>query len=173
MIRMKKIVFCFCLIFSVTGSADFIRSDSALLSDNMPDQETTDPYWNLAWHGRVAGYGDPDSQFFVAQVYEQGRLVPQDMPKALDFYKRAANQGHLESCMRLAHLLPDEAENWYLIAARQNDPQAQIKLSRLYEEKGQIDEAVLWLEKALRYMFPNATDLTTVSPDLIRLRSKL
>ena len=153
--------------------ADFIRSDSLLLSDTVTEDSTTDPYWNLAWHGRVAAYGDPNSQFFVAQVYEQGKLVPRDLNKALDFYKKAARQGHVESCMHLATLLPEEAEEWYLEAARQNDPQAQLKLSKLYEDRGDIPSAVLWLEKALSYLFPGTDDLTRVSPDLARLKALL
>ena len=162
-----------CVLTAVRGTADFIRSDSLLLSDSPTEPADTDPYWNLAWHGRVASYGDPNSQFFVAQVYEQGRLVPRNINQAISFYRKAAEQGHIESCMRLAVLLPDEAEQWYLTAARQNDPQAQLKLSALYEANGDIPNAILWLEKALTFLFPDAEDLTQVSPDLVRLRARL
>ena len=92
--------------------------------------------------------------------------------KAIDFYKRAALQEHIESCMNLARLLPNEAEEWYLIAARLNDPQAQIKLSQLYEQQGKTEDAVFWLEKALKFMFPNSDDLTRLSPDLKRLKGQ-
>jgi tetratricopeptide (TPR) repeat protein len=166
----KKILFLFLFLLK-PAFGEVLDSDWQLLKDTpMLDMETTDPYWNLAWHGKVASYGDPESQFFVAQVYEQGKLVPRNLTKAIEFYKKAALQEHIESCMHLAKLLPEEAENWYLIAARINSPQAQIKLSQLYEKQGKTEEAVLWLEKALKIMFPNTSDLTSVSPDLKRLK---
>lgn len=166
----KKILFLFLFLLK-PALGEVLDSDWRLLTDApMPDAETTDPYWNLAWHGKVASYGDPESQFFIAQVYEQGKLVPKNLKKAIDFYKKAAIQDHIESCMSLARLLPDEAEQWYLIAARLNDPQAQIKLSQLYEQQGKNEEAVLWLENALKFMFPNSEDLTRLSPDLKRLK---
>ncbi len=166
----KKILILFLFLFR-PAFGQVLSSDLQLLKDaSTLDIETTDPYWNLAWHGKVASYGDPESQFFVAQVYEQGKLVPRNLTKAIEFYKKAAQQEHLEACMQLAKLLPEEAENWYLIAARLNSPQAQIKLSRFYEEQGKMEDAVLWLEKALRIMFPDVSDLTRVSPDLKRLK---
>ena len=170
----KNKVFCLLLFFSCVARADFLASDLGLL-ENAPNLESdsADPYWDLAWHGRVASYGDPDSQFFVAKVYEQGKLVPQDISKAIEFYKKAAGQGHLESCHRLAGLLPSESEKWYLTAAHFGDPQAQLKLSHIYRAKGDIQNAVFWMEKALHLMFPDVSDLTTVSPDLKELKSYL
>jgi len=171
---MKNKVFYLLLIISCTAQGDFLRSDLELLN-SAPSMETdkADPYWDLAWHGKVASYGDPNSQFFVAKVYEQGKLVPSNPQKAIEYYEKAARQGHLESCHRLAHLLPSESEKWYLIAANLNDPQAQLKLAQIYREKGDISNAVLWMEKALSLLFPNVSDLTTVSPDLKQLKESL
>ena len=75
--------------------------------------------------------------------------------------------------MQLAKLLPDEAEQWYLMASKLDSPQAQIKLSQLYEKQGKIEDASLWLEKSLKIMFPTTDDLTRVSPDLKRLKGLL
>ena len=170
----KNKVFYLILVLSCTAQGDFLRSDLELLNDAPTlEMDETDPYWNLAWHGKVASYGDPDSQFFVAQVYEQGKLVPQNPQKAIEYYEKAAHQGHLESCHRLAHLLPSESEKWYLAAANLNDPQAQLKLAHLYRERGDIPNAVLWMEKALHLLFPNVSDLTTVSPELKELKTYL
>ncbi|MBR6412002.1 MAG: sel1 repeat family protein [Alphaproteobacteria bacterium] len=171
---MKNKVFCLLLILSCAARSDFLRSDLELLG-NAPalESDSADPYWDLAWHGRVASYGDPDSQFFVANVYEQGKLVPQNIQKAVEFYQKAAKQGHLESCHKLAHLLPSESEKWYLVAAELNDPQAQLRLAHLYRENGDIPKAVFWMEKALHLLFPDVSDLTTVSPDLEELKSYL
>ena len=170
----KNKVFCLILILSCSAHSDFLRSDLELLEDSPSmEAESSDPYWDLAWHGKVASYGDPDSQFFVANVYEQGKLVPQNKSKAIEFYQKAANQGHLESCHKLAKLLPSESEKWYLAAAQLGDPQAQLKLAEIYRDKGDISNAVYWMEKALRLLFPNVADLTTISPDLEELKSYL
>ena len=170
---MKKEVFCFVLMYALSAGSDYLMSDLALISDNPRAGEiTTDPYWDLAWHGRVASYGDPDSQFFVAQVYEQGKLVPQNKAKAIDYYKRAAAQNHIEAMHQLAKLIPAETEDWYLAAAKLGDPQAQLKLFHIYEEKGDIPAAAMYLEQALKTLFPGVTDLTTVSPDLKRLKGR-
>ena len=171
---MKKEVFCFILFLAISARSDYLRSDLSLIND-MPSvqDDTADPYWDLAWHGRVASYGDPDSQFFVAQVYEQGKLVPQNIPKAIEFYQKAAAQDHVEAMHQLAKILPTESEKWYLMAANLGDPQAQLKLSQIYEERGDLENAVIYLERALKILFPNTTDLTAVSPDLKRLKAML
>ena len=157
--------------FSCQADAAVLGSDLSLISPDLLADHAGEPDWDLAWHGRLAGYGDPDSCFFIAQVYEQGRLLPRNMPKALKYYRTAAEKGHIESCMRLANLLPDEAETWYTRAASRDDPQAQIKLAQFYEARGDIPQAIFWLEKAMRYLFPHTADLTTVSPDLARLKA--
>ena len=169
---MKEIIYTLILCCPLVANAGVLKSDLSLLKGDLSQQpeDPTDPYWNLAWHGRLASYGDPDSQFFVAQIYEQGNLVPKDLSKAIDFYKQAAYQGHLESCRKLAELLPEEAEDWFTVAAKLNDPMAQIKLSKLYESRGDREKAIFWLEKAMRILFPETDDLTTVSPDLERLK---
>ena len=169
---LSRIIFLLILLSSAGANAEVLRSDLSLLSDNLTSENTEDPYFDLIWHGRMAAYGNPDSQFFMAQVYEQGKVVPKDMEKAIDFYRMAANQGHLESCRKLAELFPEEAIDWYQKAANLNDPQAQMKLSHLYEEQGDSDQAVYWLERALRQLFPDSDDLTLVSPDLKRLRGE-
>ena len=171
---MKKEVFCFILAFALSARSDYLGSDLILINDRpLTENDAADPYWDLAWHGRVASYGDPDSQFFVAQVYEQGQLVPQNIPKAIDYYKKAAAQGHIGSIYQLAKLIPSESEKWYKLAADLGDSQAQLKLSKIYEEKGDIENAVSYLERALKNLFPNSSDLTAVSPDLKRLKESL
>ena len=169
---LKQIAFCMFLFLIGIVRAEVLRSDLSLLNGNFGFEEADDPYLDLIWHGRVASYGDPDSQFFMGQVYEQGKLVPKNMDKAIDFYRRAATQGHLESCRKLAILFPDEAIDWYRIAADLNDPQAQMKLSRLYEDRGDLKQAIYWLERSLRLLFPDSKDLLAVSPDLRRLEGE-
>lgn len=46
-----------------------------------------------AWRP-LAVAGDADAQFNMGQAYKLGRGVPVDLPQALDWYKRAHDQGH-------------------------------------------------------------------------------
>ena len=169
---LKQTIFLVFFLLLGVVRAEVIRSDLSLLSGDFGPEGSEDPYLDLMWHGRVASYGDPDSQFFMAQVYEQGKIVPKNLEKAIVFYRLAGGQGHLEACRKLAELLPDEAIDWYTVAANLDDPQAQMKLSRLYEDRGDLERASYWLERALRLLFPDSEDLTLVSPDLKRLRGQ-
>lgn len=173
---MKKKVFCLFLLLSSSIQAELKHSDLALLNDTLPE-ETADPYWELAWHGKVASYGDPDSQFFIARVYEKGELLPKNINQAITYYDKAARQGHLEAAAHLTELFqeshPEKAKEWLIFRAERQDVQAQLKLSKIYEEEQNYQQAVLWLEKALSQLFPLTQDLSDVSPDLIRLRGML
>lgn len=172
-------LFCFCSVI-VTSNAQVLRSDLTLLkgAPSLDAEEYVDPYWDLAWHGKVASYGDPDSQFLVAQIYEQGKLVPKDLKKALEYYKKAAEQNHLESCMKLGGIysenkwVKEDMEQslfWYHRAAERDYVPAQIQLSHLLEKQKKYAEAFDWMAKAMRQLFPSESDLTRVSPDLERL----
>ena len=43
---------------------------------------------------REAQEGDPDAQYNLAYIYENGLGVPKDETKALELYQQAADQGH-------------------------------------------------------------------------------
>ncbi|MFM6854406.1 MAG: SPOR domain-containing protein [Sphingopyxis sp.] len=45
----------------------------------------------------IAIAGDADAQFNLAQAYKLGRGVPQSLPDAATWFRRAADQGHLQS----------------------------------------------------------------------------
>lgn len=49
--------------------------------------------------------GDPDAQFNMGQAYKTGRGVPTDLNVALEWYKKAAAQGHLKAADSYGHLL--------------------------------------------------------------------
>ncbi len=175
---MKKKVFCVILWLILCGSpvvsrAGLGNADLNLMS-GAPDltQTDEDPYWDLAWHARAAAAGDAESFFFLAHVYEAGRLVPKNPVKARAYYEQAAVKGLPEACMALAERArtPAETEHWYLKAAQDGYTPAQLALFHLYDAAGDTDRATVWLERALRQMFPHTADLTTVSPDLQRLK---
>jgi TPR repeat protein len=43
---------------------------------------------------REAQEGDPDAQYNLAYLYENGLGVPKNETKALELYQQAADQGH-------------------------------------------------------------------------------
>lgn len=43
---------------------------------------------------REAQEGDPDAQYSLAYLYENGLGVPKDEARALELYQQAADQGH-------------------------------------------------------------------------------
>ena len=140
-----------------------------------------DDYWDLAWHARLADYGDKDSQYVVAQAYEQGRDVDANPRKAVAFYERSCDQDHIDACMRLGEIYtenkwvkPDreKALYWYVRAAKSNYTPAQFKVSQLYEEQGDYRAAIQWLEQALKTLFPKAKDLADHSPKWEKLHKQ-
>ncbi len=139
----------------------------------------SEEYWDLAWHARLADYGDEESQFVIAQAYDTGHEVDQNPKKAVAFYEKAGDQGHIDACMRLGEiyrenkwLKKDDEKSlyWYSKAAKAGYVQAQLKVSELYKEKGDYEAAVKWLETGLKQLFPDVTDLTMASPELVELR---
>lgn len=146
-----------------------------------PVTETkNEDYWDLAWHAKTADYGDPKSQFLMAQAYEFGKEVEPNARKALVFYKRAAQQNHLEACMRLGQIYieekwveadPDQAIFWYKRAAKLGYIPAELKLSDIYAARGDenLVEAYFWMARATKQMFPDATDVEEKNPRLKEL----
>ncbi len=139
----------------------------------------SEEYWDLAWHARLADYGDEESQFVIAQAYDVGNEVDQNPKKAVAFYEKAADQGHIDACMRLGEIYrenkwikrdDEKSLYWYSKAAKAGYVQAQLKVSELYKEKGEYESAVKWLETGLKQLFPDSKDLTKTSPELVELR---
>ncbi|MBO7243928.1 MAG: sel1 repeat family protein [Alphaproteobacteria bacterium] len=141
-----------------------------------------DAYWDLAFHAKFADYGDKDSQFIIAKAYEEGAHTSINLKKALAFYKKAAENGHLEAAMKLGRVYLEEkwvqkdeekALYYYLKAAQKEYAPAQMKVAKLYEEKQEYQTAYYYMEKALKQMFPNESDLEKKSYDLKRLGQKI
>ncbi len=146
-----------------------------------PNSMTAQPdeYWDLAWHARLADYGDEESQYIIARAYDTGNQVDQNPKKAVAFYQKAGDQGHIDACMRLGEIYTenkyvksdsDKALYWYTKAGKNGYVQAQLKVSELYKSKGDYVAAVLWREAGLKQLFPKANDLAEHAPELVELR---
>ena len=76
-----------------------------------------------------ANKGDPDAMFNMGQAYKLGRGVPRDMGKAEDYYRRAAQKGHVRAADNYGILLfqtsrQAEALPWLNAAADRGEPRA-------------------------------------------------
>lgn len=84
-----------------------------------------------------ANSGDADAQFNMAQAYKLGRGVPMDMAIAEQFYKKAADQGHLQAGDNYGLILfqnerRKEALPYLQASADRGEPRAQYILGTGY-----------------------------------------
>lgn len=68
--------------------------------------------------------GEAGAQFLLAHAYDYGRGAPKDKASALTWYRRAAEQGHVDAQNSLGSILQEdkryaEALQWYTRAAAQ------------------------------------------------------
>ncbi|MEP2988855.1 MAG: SPOR domain-containing protein [Parasphingorhabdus sp.] len=84
------------------------------------------------WRG-PASSGDADAQFNLAQAYKLGRGVQQDLNQAETWYKKAADQGHLQANDNYGLILfqnnrRSEAQPYLVKSAARGEPRAQYVL---------------------------------------------
>lgn len=78
--------------------------------------------------------GDADAQFNMGQAYKMGRGVKTDLNVALDWYRKAAAQGHLQAADSYGHLLHyqgnvPESLPYLQASSDRGDPRAQYLLA--------------------------------------------
>jgi len=83
-----------------------------------------------SWFLKAAEHDNLQALRSLAMIYEKGMDGPSDMIKALEFYKRAADLGSVESQLKTGILYKEQGKSLqsmrYLItAAHNNNPQAQ------------------------------------------------
>ena len=84
------------------------------------------------WRGPAAK-GDADAQFNLGQAYKLGRGVPQDLVEAEKWYRKAAEQGHLQASDNYGLVLFQsnrraEALPYLQASAQRGEPRAQYVL---------------------------------------------
>ncbi len=102
---------------------------------------------------RRAERGDPWAQFALGQRYAHGEGVPRDFRKAVEWYRKAARQGHPAAQYSLALNLdtkdsPENPEVWLRLAAAQGHAEAQVELGRIHERGS---EAATWQREAMKW----------------------
>ena len=145
-----------------------------------------DEKWEIEWLMKTAGYGDAQSQYELARLYQDGKKLPMNYSKALSWYYQAAQAGHLEAMCALGYLYLEgkgtesdieKALFWYEKAASEDYYPAEQKLAQIYaSDRDKIpnyEKAYQWLYLALSNIFPNQKNLRDVSPDLKALEKKM
>jgi TPR repeat protein len=92
-------------------------------------------------------------------MYRRGEGLPQDAPQAVQWYRKAADQGYAPAQTALGAMYqsgegvakdPYEAVRWYRQAAEQGDQQGQFGLGAMYARGAGVAE-----DKAAAYMWCN------------------
>ncbi|MGY3640131.1 tetratricopeptide repeat protein [Pseudomonas sp. PK-RTE-24] len=112
-----------------------------------------------AQHYRIAAEAGLDwAMYNFANLLATGRGVTVDHQHALALYRRAAELGHAKSMNLLGRYLeegqvcqadPLAARDWYRRSAEGGDFRGQFSYAAVLAAEGRVDEAVVWLEKAL------------------------
>ncbi len=112
----------------------------------------------------AAASGDPGAEFEVAVRYMDGRGLPQNASKAVEWYRKAAAQGLAPAQYRLGSLYEKGegvdrdlamARMWYQRAAEQGNRKAMHNLAVLYADgvdgKPDYEKAAMWFRQAAEY----------------------
>ena len=112
---------------------------------------------------KAATQGDADAQYNLGFMYDEGRGMPKDDKKAVEWYRKAAKQGNADAQIHLGFMymngygVPQDdkkAVEWYRKAADQKHPIAQHNLGFMYDEGRGVPKddkkAVEWYRKAAK-----------------------
>jgi len=111
---------------------------------------------------KAAEKGDAKAQYSVARSYELGKRVKSDKKKALKWYSKSADQGHLEASYRLGLIYYkgiggyktdlEKAFKYLSQAAKGNHKRSQTHLAKMYENGDGVDKSEVlsdyWYEQA-------------------------
>lgn len=109
-------------------------------------------------YGVAADAGLDWAMYNYANLLATGRGVSEDQALALDLYHRAAELGHAKSMNLLGRYLEEgrfcpvdtkAARDWYQRSAVGGDFRGQFSYAAVLADEGDIDEALVWLRKAL------------------------
>jgi len=125
----------------------------------------------MALNEQAAALGDGIAMNNLAVAYSTGECVPVDHDKAVPLFREAAKKGNRHALLALGYNYEhglgveqnfEEARIRYVKLAEEGDPSGQVNLAVLLLNKGgngNTEEALTWLEKALKQEDPNAIDL--------------
>ncbi len=105
----------------------------------------------------LAGRGDREAEYDMGIMCEEGQAVPKDYAAAADWFRKAAEQGHVQAERRLGLCYAEgrgierdgrQAAYWLEKAAVRGDVPAQAGLGRLYAREKEWKAALKWYREA-------------------------
>jgi uncharacterized protein len=140
-----------------TGDSDsqYLLALSYLEPDSLNADEA------VKWLESASTAGHAQATFKLAEIFERGGIVKQNVRMAAAKCRLAAEAGLIDAYMMMAKMLllgkgtmqdPDEAVDWYRKAAEKGNAEAQYNLGEMYRV-GRIlpkdsAEATRWLQQA-------------------------
>jgi cell division protein FtsN len=128
---------------TLIGAVALSLTTVAVVMPALADTKAGVDAWNRGdYAGAVAEWrkaavaGDPDAQFNLGQAYKLGRGVPVDMGMAESWYRKAAQQGHVQASDNYGLALfqdgkPTEALPWLEKSAARGEARAQLVLGTM------------------------------------------
>jgi len=147
----------FCLASGTALGASAVADDAGLKAYNAGNFSQALGIWKPK-----AEQGDVVAQFFVGQLFREGKGVPQNFREAAQWYQRAADGGHAGAQNNLGYLyangmgVPQSNEiayKWMLLAASAGQPDA-LKSAEELAKKLSVAELAK-TEAALGWMYQN------------------
>jgi uncharacterized protein len=149
--RITFAVYIYGLIVCPVIASDFSRKYAKLKSNQVE---------------RKAEKGDPDAQYELGYRYARGHKdeITQDKSKAAEWYRMAAESGHVLGMHDLAYVLStsgegveldtEEAFQWYLRAAEAGNDDSMVRVGNFFQYgRGahlDTDKAVSWYREAVK-----------------------
>jgi len=109
----------------------------------------------------LADTGDAAAQFYIGQMYQGGKGVPEDLAAAVDWYRKGAEGNWPSAQKNLADLYYlgkgtaqdyAAAASWYVKAAKAGHAEAQYMMGHMYHRglgiAKNVDLAVMWYRTA-------------------------
>ena len=118
------------------------------------------------WFSKAAESGNSYAQYLLGNMYENGTFVEQNYDTALSYYKNSAAHNNIMARGEMAYMkdngyvMPmnkEEAEKIYLqLAEERDDEWSMIKLAYIEMDRGNSEERLKWIQKALEKEYIDA-----------------
>jgi hypothetical protein len=127
---------------------------------HLPALTTND--WQVLFH--EAESENPEAQYWLARIYDAGRLLPKDAQKSVHWYQKSAEQGYAPAeyflCLMQANREDLESERCMWRAAEKGVPEAQFWIGVAYDRQqfgiGDKQGAIKWFKQAAEHGYVDA-----------------
>jgi enhanced entry protein EnhC len=113
----------------------------------------------LIWLKKSADKGYARAQFYLGNLYSNGKKVRRDKARAIDSWAQAAENGYFPAMLTLGNLALKQkeyqvAKSWFEKGAKANNPRSMIALSELFMDKDapfyNPESGFMWTLKAAK-----------------------